>query len=105
MVEAPILGYRASLRRTHDPRYKAFKHRVRSLADAEGIPDDLGHNDEARMDIVICWKKRARIDGKNVLGAIEDSIFRRDRRVLRGSYHAMENVNVESVRVILEIKA
>lgn len=90
-IPGPLLGYRASIRRAFDPKYRAFKDRVRLLANAAGIPRDLDRDAVARVDVRIYWKRRARIDRKNVLGAIEDGLFTKDRRVLRGICDAFEN--------------
>ncbi len=103
-IPGPILGYRASARRAFDPKYKAYKNRVRLLANQAGVPDDLGENDSAGVSIKVFWKKRARIDVENVLKAIVDAMWKRDRRVLFVDASAYENQKSEEAHVFVRMK-
>jgi len=51
-----------------------------------------------------CWKKKARIDLKNVGGAIEDALWKRDRRVLEEHWIAEEHTGRENISVQVEIR-
>lgn len=104
VVTSPILGYRASKARAFDPEYKAFKKRVRIIASASKVPMELPeYPRRARISFVTRWTKRARIDRTNVEKAIEDALWRRDRRVLEASHATFENCASDSVEVSVEI--
>ena len=104
VVEAPLWGYKQGRREAYKPERVAYKTRVRLAANREGIPDDLGRDDEAWVAVTVNWKRRGRIDGKNILALIEDSIFHRDRRILHGRYDVIENTGKESVLVVVKIR-
>lgn len=76
-------------------RYVAFKEKVRLLANCAGVPDELTPNQRAEIIVSIHWKKRARCDSPNLYKSVEDSIFKKDRRVLMGSFMALENTGEE----------
>ena len=91
VVEGPLLGYRASVRRAFDPAYKAFKERVRLLANLAGVPSELESDAKAKIIVIIHWKRKPRIDGENVMKALVDAIWTQDRRVFDGRYVVHEN--------------
>ena len=95
-----LFGYRASLKRAHDPAYKAFKLAVRSIANQANVPYDPPEG--CKLHVTIHWAKRARIDAVNVYKALEDSIWTRDRRCLRGEFVAHEHVGREYAVVLVE---
>lgn len=80
-VEGPLYGYRASAARAFDPKYANFKRLVRLLANVEGVPSELGPQDDAELFLHVYWTKKARIDTSNILKALEDGLFKQDRRV------------------------
>ena len=103
-IDAPILGYRASVRGAFDPKYRAYKDRVRMVATAAGVPILLPeYPSRARLCYVVRWTGRARIDKTNVEKAVEDALFRRDRRILEGEYMTLEGCAEESIEVSFEI--
>lgn len=82
IIPGPLYGYRASLKRAHDPRYKAFKRDVRMIALSAGVPDNVDPKvQKVRLAVIPHWKRNPRIDWKNVYGAVEDAIFEQDRWV------------------------
>jgi|FLYN01.1.fsa_nt_gi hypothetical protein len=86
VVPGPIMGYRASVARAHDPKYKAYKERVRLCALAAGFRfDDEGCRHPV-LSVSIYWKRSARIDWSNVVKAIEDALWKRDRHVDPGVF-------------------
>ena len=103
-IEAPLLGYRASVRSAFDPKYRAYKDRVRLLGTQAGVPMELPPRPgRARVSYVVRWKNVARIDKTNVEKAIEDGLWSKDRRVLEGEYMTFEGCAEESVEVQVEI--
>ena len=90
-VPGPLLGYRASVLRAFDPKYKAFKARVRALATAAGVPLAILSGEAGALRVNIHWRKKARIDGVNVFKAVEDAVWKQDRRVFRFDGNVTEN--------------
>lgn len=106
VVEGPLTGFIATYARSWSKlakRYVEQKRRVRILANVAGIPDVLGHDDNAKISLELFWKKRARVDSVNVYKWLEDSIFSKDRRVLQGQFTAFEFFQTEMAKVRLEI--
>ncbi len=85
-IEGPLLGYRASVRRAFDPKYKAFKRAIRAIANTAGVPDELRSSDHAEVFVKVFWKRKARIDGSNVYKAVEDGLWAQDRGVVAGHF-------------------
>lgn len=94
-VDAPLLGYRASAARVFErgpwskvPKYKAFKERVYLLALQAGFPGghEVDPEHPPRLSVSIYWKGKPRVDWKNVVGALEDSLWRQDRYVVPGEF-------------------
>lgn len=76
-------------------RYVAFKEKVRLLANCAGVPDELKPDQRAEIIVSVHWIKRAKIDCVNVFKSVEDGMFKKDRRVLMGSFMALENTGEE----------
>lgn len=79
-----VMGYQKSVAYSHSRAYKSFKFAVRALANSAGVPDLCTTDTE--IDVEIFWKKKAKIDGSNVLKAVEDALFAQDRHLARGSW-------------------
>src|SRR5687768_4555761 len=86
IVPGPLLGYRASIRRAFDPKYKAFKERVAWIATGSGVPLHKLDPKASRIElgVYVYWRRTPRIDWKNVYGSIEDALFKQDRLVHPG---------------------
>ena len=78
-VEGQLLGYRASIKAAHDPRYKAFKQAVRLVANTAGVPSHCPKDVSIKVEVF--WKKTARIDLSNVQKAVEDALWSQDRYI------------------------
>lgn len=103
-VDGPLWGYRQGRAEAFRPERRAFKNRVRLIANLQGIPDVLPPRPvHARIIVEIYWKNRARIDGKNILGILEDSLWSQDRLIRFGSYETYENSGEEYVQVFVKI--
>jgi Holliday junction resolvase RusA-like endonuclease len=102
-IAGPLLGYRASVRRAYDPAYRAYKDAVRLLANTARVPRDLDADATASVHVTVHWKRRARIDATNVLKAVEDALWGRDRRVMKSSVMATEHEGVEQAIVSVEV--
>ena len=96
-VLGPLLGSRASVRRAFDPKYKAFKTLVRYYADEAGVPSEP--TPTTNIEVVIFWRRKSRIDGGNVIKAIEDAIFQNDRALAGSSWWRHENTGEEKAVV------
>lgn len=103
-IEGPLLGYRASVKRAHDPKYKAFKQEVRLIANTAGVPDEIPKQGKAYLQVDIFWKRKPRIDGANVYKAIEDALFVQDRRVFYGHFMVEEDRGFEGARVTVDVQ-
>lgn len=87
-IEGPLLGYRASMRRAFDPKYKAFKERVGWLAIQAGIPTNLDPKEvRVALSVFVYWKNKPRIDWSNVYKAVEDGLFTQDRYIQPGGFN------------------
>ena len=102
-IDGPIWGYRQGRKEAFRPERVEYKRRGRLIANTQGVPDDLGREDLVRLSCWIFWKKRQRIDWKNVVGLVEDSLFKDDRRVFPGRHDITEHAGIECVSVILEV--
>lgn len=109
-VEGPLLGYRASLRRAFDPKYRAFKDRVSLLALEAGFdarsfdPEET----EVMLSVWLFWKGRPRFDWSNGYKAVEDAIWKQDRWVRPGLLNGFSTGNGrpdECAEVMIEVKA
>lgn len=105
-IPGPLMGFLATYKAPwtkEAKRYVSFKEKVRLMANCAGVPDELLPTQCAEIQLSVHWIKRARVDSVNVYKAAEDGIFKKDRRVLRGSFVAMENVGEEKAFVVLTI--
>lgn len=105
-VPGPLMGFLATYKAPwtkESKRYVSFKEKVRLLANCAGVPDELKPTDVAEIIVSVHWNKKARIDCVNVFKSVEDGMFRKDRRVLVGSFMALENLGEEVcfVRVLI----
>ena len=105
-VDEPLVGFVV-----HAPpwsekakRYCAFKGKVRLFADVAGVPEEIPENHRATVSIAVAWKKKARIDLSNILKAVEDGLFVRDRGI--GEIHAtkLQHTGMERVSVFVSIE-
>ncbi len=104
-VDGPLWGYRQGRKEAFHPQRVAFKQRVRYLANVAGIPDMLAPRPSyARVIVEIYWNKLARIDGKNILGIIEDSLWKQDRLIRFGAYETYEKQGEEYAQVFIKIQ-
>lgn len=102
-IDPPILGFRSSVARAHDERYKGFKRAVRLQANLVGIPESLTPHQRATIYVKILWPRRMRIDTDNVLKATADSLWKSDRRISECHGISEENMGREEALVTVEI--
>jgi len=83
-------------------RYIAYKRLVRLKANVAGVPQEIPDDMEAVVTIHVWWKRKARIDTSNILKAIEDALWARDRGIAQVNVsrheHSDEEKAVVSVR-------
>lgn len=96
-VRGRLVGHKCSPRAAHGKPFLAFKRTVRLLANVAGVPSDLDQKGAYRVDTEISFRLKAHTDAENIRKAIIDALWDRDRRVLSGSYNAIENMGRESV--------
>ena len=108
-IEGPLKGYRASIKAAFDPKYRAFKDRVQALALEAGF--NAGLFDPQKVEIYLSvwafWMKRPRLDWKNLYGAVEDSVWKRDRWIRPGPLNGFSTNNgrpSECAEVLVEVK-
>lgn len=105
-IPGPLKGFLATYKAPWTKEAKAyvvFKEKVRLLANCAGIPNELDSTSCAEINLSIHWAKRPRVDSVNVYKAVEDGIFKKDRRVLIGSFMALENTGEEKAFVVLTV--
>lgn len=86
-VPGTLWGYRQGRKEAHRPERVAFKNLVRLYANIEGIPGRALEEDRPFLYVRIHWKRKPRIDGKNVAGLIEDALWTQDRGVAGGLWY------------------
>lgn len=105
-IDEPLVGFTVHAKPWTDraKRYVAFKGKVRLLADIAGVPEEIPENHRAIVSIAVAWKKKARIDLSNILKAIEDGLWQRDRGI--GEVHAtkFQHTGVERVSVTVGMR-
>lgn len=105
-VDEPLVGFVVHAAPWTDKakRYCAFKGKVRLFADVAGVPEEIPENHRAVVSIAVAWKKKARIDLSNILKAVEDGLFVRDRGI--GEIHAtkLQHTGMERVSVTVRIE-
>ena len=105
-IDGPLVGAVRTTQRQKwvDPRYKkyqAFKERVRLIANAAGVPDEIPKDGSASVFIRIHWEKRARADCDNVGKSFLDALWKNDRRVLKLTIEAIEHEGREEATVVV----
>lgn len=100
-VDEPLVGFPVHAAPWSDKakRYIGFKGKVRLFANLAGIPEEIPKNHRAIVSIAVAWKKKARVDLSNILKAIEDGLWHRDRGIgevhaTKFQYTGMERVSV-----------
>lgn len=85
-LPGPLVGY--SKKRYESHAYRMFKQSVYAYALEVGLPPHFQPTikDPAILSVSIFWKRRPRIDWKNVVGGIEDALFPQDRYVVPGEF-------------------
>lgn len=105
-VDEPLMGFIAHAQPWSEKakRYVAYKAKVRLFANVAGVPEEIPEDHRAIVSIAVAWKKRARIDLSNILKAVEDGLFVRDRGV--GEIHAtkLQHTGMERVSVTVCIE-
>jgi len=105
-VDEPLVGFTVHAQPWTDraKRYVAFKGKVRLLADIARVPEEIPENHRAVVSIAVMWKAKARIDLSNILKAVEDGLWKRDRGI--GEVHAtkFQYTGVERVSVTVGIE-
>ena len=104
----PIKGYVTRTRRglwanKRSREYYAFKLAFRLAANTAGFPAELDGDRRNFISVFASWKKRRRIDGSNVVKAVEDALFGQDRRLDGLEYRDLEHHGEEAVHVALRI--
>jgi Holliday junction resolvase RusA-like endonuclease len=100
-VDEPLMGFIAHAKPWTDKakRYVGFKGKVRLLATIAGVPEEIPAGYRAKLSIAVAWKKKARVDLSNILKAVEDGLWVRDRGI--GEFHAtkLQHTGMERVSV------
>lgn len=105
-IDEPLVGFVVHAAPWTDKakRYTAFKKRVRLFANVAGVPEEIPENHRAVVSIAVAWKRKARIDLSNILKAVEDGLFVRDRGI--GEIHAtkLQHTGMERVSVTVSLE-
>lgn len=86
-------------------RYVKFKQRVRLTANLAGVPDEIPDGMEASIYITVFWEKAAHCDLDNLIKALTDSCFKRDRMVAQVSARRALNQEREAAIVYVTFRA
>ena len=102
-VDEPLIGFvvHAAPWTQKAKRYCAFKRKVRLFADVAGVPEEIPAGYRATVSLDVAWKKKARIDLSNILKAVEDGLFVRDRGI--GEIHATKHQHQGIERVTITV--
>ena len=98
-VEGPLVGHKCSKSKCFSPEYRAFKTLVRFQGNLAGVPQELDPKGTYTLRTEVFWEKKPHTDTVNIQKSVEDGLWGKDRRVLHGSYSAMEYAGVERVVV------
>ena len=93
-----VMGYQKSVAYSHSRAYKSFKLAVRALANTAGVPELCTTDTE--LEVAIFWRKLAKIDGSNVMKAVEDALFTQDRHLARGLWTRHLNQGVDPYLIV-----
>lgn len=117
VIPGPLMGYKQTTRkailhpneRARSEAYGQWKEKVRMLAYKAGLKI-TGMADRAkppRLSVQVFWAREARIDFKNLYGAVEDSLWhlpQGDKYVKPGKYSDVTwDSGVEQAIVIVEL--
>lgn len=104
-VDEPLVGFTVHAQPWTEraKRYCGFKGKVRLLADVAGVPEEIPKNHRAIVGIAVAWKKKARIDLSNILKAVEDGLWRRDRAIYEVYAVKFEHTAQERASVTVKI--
>jgi hypothetical protein len=109
VYKGPIKGYCSAGRNNGRGRYfmpkRALDYAAWKLAFRASVgrhfPETLDLKATYRLDIVVAWRLKCRVDRVNVAKAVEDALFFRDRRILNGDVEQLEHTGVEAIHVLL----
>lgn len=96
-VNGPLRGHVCSVAGRRG--LSTYQRYVRLMANTVGVPDECPEG--ARVEVVIWWKRRARIDSENVGKAIVDAMWTRDRRCLEVHYRAHERLSTDEHAIVV----
>lgn len=107
IITEPILGFiaHAAPWLPKAKRYVLYKTRIRALANLAGVPDEIPEGMSCVLSLMVAWKAKARVDQDNVLKAVTDSMFKRDRGIERVLCDRFEHTGREEISVIVGFKA
>ncbi len=105
-VDEPLVGFTVHAKPWTDraKRYVAFKGKVRLLADVAGVPEEIPKNHRAVVSLAVAWKKKARIDLSNILKAVEDGLWQRDRGIEEVYAVKFQNTGMERISVTVGMR-
>jgi len=106
-VENPMGAVRTTQRqKLVDPRakrYEAYKRRVRLVANLAGVPDEIGKDERAVVEIEVCWEKLPKCDLDNAVKGLLDALWKQDRRVKEIHAIALEDCETDIADVTVTI--
>lgn len=102
-VDGPLVGFLVHAKPWTDraKRYAAFKSKVRLFANLAGVPTEIPENHRATVSISVAWERKARVDLSNILKAIEDGLWAKDRGI--GEVHGVKFMHTGLERVSVTI--
>lgn len=101
-ITGRIYGYRQGRRAAFHPPRRKFKEAIRLSANVYKVPLSVLEENEATLHTEIYWKKKARIDGKNVYSIVEDALWKQDLGVKAGSWSRRLGTGEEKIVVTVE---
>lgn len=105
-VDGPLVGFVVNAKPWTDraKRYVAMKGKVRLFADVARVPEEIPTGHRALVSIAVAWQKKARIDLSNILKAVEDGLWKRDRAIYEVHAVKFEHTGLERVSVTVKIE-
>jgi len=115
VVEGPLMGYKQTTKKTmfhpknreRSKAYGQFKERVLITSIQAGLPNmgTAKKDKPPKLSVMVYWKNDARLDWKNVYGALEDSVWYEDDRYVKpGKFSGVEwDSGEEKAIVIVEM--
>ena len=106
VVEGPLMGFiaHAAPWSVKAKRYVAYKKLVRLRADCAGVPQEIPDDMETVFTIHVWWKRKAQIDTSNILKAIEDALWARDRGIAQINVSRHERSDEEKAVVSVRFR-